>query len=152
MLGIDGSVWELAHEDGASIFVQHKGEGECRDKLLILGPFLFTTLEELEESEGTLGPYDLLSALDGKDILAQQISKTWVVEHALAQFDPIMSDVVIIGELLIPLTLKGATFADEIDGPEDHPWQGLVNTYGEDIHRLVIANLVSQMFDQTVTH
>ena len=142
----DGSVWELAHPDGSSIFVRHTEESE---EHIVFGPFLFTTLEELEASEGSLGPHDLLTALSGKNILAQQISKVWVVEHAMLAFDPIMSDCVVVGEQLIPLSEKGARYTDNLDQNSDRPWQSLLETYGEEGSRVMVAQMVGLMFDQT---
>ena len=105
------SIWELAHPDGTSIFVRHSLDA-AGIKSVVFGPFVFITAETLQQYQGTHGPMNLLRALEGKDIRAQQISLDWVTNSARTGFGDIQPDIIVIGELLIPLTTNGSNFAD----------------------------------------
>jgi len=146
---IDGHVWELSHEDGSSLFIQY--EDPETEETLVFGPFLFKSPEELEALKKAKNlDNELLSALEGGNFLGQRISQSWVVDQTVIQFDPVHTDVLCVGELFIPLSKRGAAFLSANES--SHFWSRSIKAIGEDSHRIVVASLMAQMFDQSEAH
>ena len=150
-------VWELAHPDGSSIFIKHSITGS--EVAYIFGPFLFTTQKELIRQEGTTGPRNLLRALvDGT--IGQQVSLEWVLEHARTGFDPLGTDCIVLGDMLIPCSKNGAVLADaslnhDLNSPDEDwitPWTNMVDHWGVPAMRIINANLINQMVTPGLIH
>ena len=152
------SIWELAHLDGSSIFVRHAITDT--DVTYVFGPFLFLTKDEIEQCDGTDGPHNLLRAMEGSKVRAQQVSLKWVVENARKAFKPVDTDCIVLGDLLIPFSESGAVLADTSINQEkkadskdwESPWMALCDQWGVLGLRVMNANLIEQMATPGMTH
>ena len=146
------TIWELAHEDGSSIFIQQADKTPFKTLgTITFGPFLFPSEDMIEFLKDAGGPRSLLESIPGRTYKSQPISLGWVLEHSLTQFDPVQSDAVVVGDFLLPLSHKGAILADSFawqhDKRRDAPWQQLAGRYGEDTLRIISANIVRGLCD-----
>lgn len=145
-------LWELAHPDGSSIFVRQPLDTEG-NRSLIFGPFLFLDADSLRATEGTLGPMGLLKALKSKRTQAQQVNLNWVLKQTRSGFKKTKPDCIVLGDILLPLSENGATFADaqvntELqNAPVDwiFPWTDLAEGFGTFALRLYTARFIEKI-------
>lgn len=151
-------VWELAHSDGSSIFINYTVK-ESGVKYTF-GPFLFFTEEQVVEQQGTLGPRNLLKSMVGHQIVAQKVALHWVLKHARTGFEPLGTDCIIIGDMLVPCSTVGAQLADAsvnedkgLSGEErESPWTSLCESFGVGTMRQVNSQMIEQMASPGTFH
>lgn len=145
-------LWELAHPDGSSIFVRQPLDTEGK-RALIFGPFLFLDAESLRTTEGTQGPMGLLQSLTSKRTQAQQVNLNWVLKQTRNGFKKTKPDCIVLGDILLPISENGATFADahintELqNSPIDwiFPWTDVAEGFGPFALRLYTARFIEKI-------
>jgi len=158
------SIWELAHPDGSSIFVQHAtkgGDGE-NDAKFTFGPFFFLSFDDLQRHQGTDGPHHLMRVLSTTEMIAQQVSLDWVIEHASNAFEPLGTDCIVVGEMLVPFSEAGAILADTsinntrgADTDDEGydwitPWTDMCEEWGVRAMRLMNADIIAKLASPTI--
>lgn len=152
----EATIWELAHPDGSSVFVQHTLK-DGSSATFTFGPFFFFSLEDLQRSRESNGPHNLMRALADAELAAQEVPLDWVVENASRAFHPIRTDCIVVGGVLIPFSLSGAALADAAlslgaeEEPVDKPapWTGMCSHWGVEAMRFINAGLIAQLGDTT---
>jgi len=144
----ENALWELSFLNGNSIFVDHSYEDENIPKMRY-GPFLFVNQDDLMRFQNTHGPHNLLRPMASEKIRAQKVSTQWVREHMLTAFEPYNTDCIVLGEMLIPMTERGAKLIDarlELEeGMDTRTWQTLCEMWGEPAMRTMNVGLVTTM-------
>lgn len=136
-------VWELAYEDGSSIFVQQKiGKGRKKTQV-VFGPFL--SLDEKTYTNPDLFDSDFFRPLKNQPVRIQVINLNWVKSHICAGFPPFNSDCLVLGDTLIPLSQTGAVMVDSKDPSQN--WTPLAQHWGNTALRIMSASLIRNLFN-----
>lgn len=143
-------IWEMAHMNGSSIFIRHETANAAGTKIdCVFGPFLFGSAAEAQTYDTTHGPYHLLRPMSGQQVRLQQVRAEWAVDAvAGGSFGTIVTpDCVVIGDLLLPLTHKGATIADQslVAQGGEATWEYLARILGPVGLRFLSAQFIRQM-------
>lgn len=153
-------IWELAHPNGASIFIRHDAVSPDGSRAsFTFGPFLFTSFDEARGYDTTCGPYHLLRPLSGQQVRLQQVRTEWATSATAggAFCEPsnaVNPDCIVVGDLLLPLTHQGALIADQSLAAKGTPgyWSYILNQIGIPGLRYLCAQIIRLLVNPGLPH